>query len=236
METGLSSIVAFILAGGLGTRLKSVVSDRPKPMALVRGVPFLEVLIDSFVSKGIKDFVLLTGYKSHMIEEHFREHYSSVRVRFSCEQTPLGTGGPVKQAEQLATEPSLLVNGDTFFDVDLDELHRFHVAKRALVTLSLLRVDDVGRYGAVKVDEQGRILGFVEKTPGPRGPGLINGGVSMLSLDFILGLPEGKPFSMEQEIFPLLCDSGRMFGLRQQRAFFDIGTPESYRDFLSFAR
>ncbi len=237
MRNKLGSLVAFILAGGLGTRLRSVVSDRPKPMALVGGVPFLELLVNSLAAKGIGDFVLLTGYKSEMIEDHFRDRYPSLRLRFSREEAPLGTGGPVKRAEHLATDPTVLVNGDTFFDVNLDDLYRFHMEKQAQVTLSLLKVDDLSRYGAVTLNKLGQVLGFVEKTGGPGGPGgpgLINGGVSMLSLDFIRGLPEGRPFSMEQEIFPPLCDSGRIFGLAQQRSFFDIGTPESYRDFASF--
>ncbi len=236
MHSACLPLVAFVLAGGLGTRLRSVVSDRPKPMALVDGVPFLELLIDSLAGKGVREFVLLTGYKSEMIEEHFRDRYSDLRVSFSREHEPLGTGGPVKQAEPFATDPTLLVNGDTFFDVDLDALYRFHVEKQAMVTLSLLRVEDVSRYGSVVVDVQGRITGFFEKDQGPGGPGLINGGISLLSLEFIRGLPGRRAFSMEKEIFPALCSSGRMYGLAQQRAFFDIGTPESYRDFESFVR
>ncbi|MEW6351736.1 MAG: nucleotidyltransferase family protein [Thermodesulfobacteriota bacterium] len=228
--------VAFVLAGGLGTRLRSVVSDRPKPMALVAGVPFLELLIDSLASKGVRDIVLLTGYQADMIEEHFRNRYADLRVRFSHEHEPLGTGGPVKLAEPYAGDPTLLVNGDTFFDVDLDALYGFHKEKQATVTLSLLRVDDVSRYGVVHIDAQGRIRAFFEKDQGPGGPGLINGGVSLLSLEFIRGLPAGRSFSMEKEIFPALCTSGTMCGLAQPGAFFDIGTPESYHDFEAFVR
>jgi len=113
---------------------------------------------------------------------------------------PLGTGGPVKQAELLASDPSILVNGDTFFDVDLEALYRFHTEKAASVTLSLLQVEDVSRYGAVTTDEHGQVRGLRRENQGPAGPGLINGGVSMLSVDFIRSLPAARPFSMEQEI------------------------------------
>ncbi len=229
--------VAFVLAGGLGTRLRSVVSDRPKPMALVDGVPFLEILIESLAEKGVRKFVVLTGYLGEMIEEHFcRASQRGITIRFSREEIPLGTGGPVKHAEQWATDPTLLVNGDTFFDGDLDELYRFHGEKRAKVTLSLFRVDEVGRYGSVEVDDGGMVRGFKEKAEGRSGQGLINAGLSLLSLDTIHDLPQGKPFSMERDIFPSLARTGGIAGMCLDRPFFDIGTPESYRDFELFMR
>jgi D-glycero-alpha-D-manno-heptose 1-phosphate guanylyltransferase len=227
---------AMILVGGFGTRLRSVVSDRPKPMALVGEKPFLEILVDSFASKGVRDFVMLAGYKSDMIRQHFEmRQYHDVNIRFSPEHVPLGTGGSVRNAAKFATDPTLVANGDTFFDADLEKLFRYHKDNRAEVTLSLVRVEDVSRYGAVVPDGQGRVIGFTEKGEGGTGPGLINGGLSLMSRDFIMGLPDGVPFSMEREIFPSLARSGRMFGLAQERPFFDIGTPESYAAFQSFA-
>jgi len=228
----------MILVGGLGTRLRTVVSDRPKPMAIVGGKPFLEVLINWLAAKGVRDFVLLTGYMGEMIEEHFSSGRlrSDLRVRFSREATPLGTGGAVRNAAQFATESTLVVNGDTFFDADLEELFRYHAEHGGDVTLSLRRVDDKSRYGSVVVDERGAVTGFAEKGQGARGAGLINAGVSMVARSFILALPRGVPFSMEQDVFPSLAESGRMFGLVQDRPFFDIGTPESYQAFVSYAR
>ena len=228
-------ISALVLAGGMGTRLRSVVSDRPKPMALVKGVPFIQLLIESLAAKGIRDFVLLVGYMAEVIESHFKEHSGKkFTIRFSREQTPLGTGGAVKKSEAFATDPSLLVNGDTFFDGDVEALLRFHNEKAADVTLSLLPVDDVSRYGSVTVDEYGGITGFREKHEGNSGPGLINAGFSLISKEFVRGLPKNRAFSMEREIFPLLAGSGRMFGLTMNRPFFDIGTPESYDAFKKF--
>jgi len=228
---------AMILAGGMGKRLRPVVSDRPKPLAAVEEQPFLEVLIRTIARKGVKRFVLLTGYLSEMIEDHFNAVIvPGVSIVFSREDTPLGTGGAVKNAEAHATEPTLLVNGDTFFDADVDRLYRFHKEKSPLVTLSLRLVDDASRYGSVMMDDTGLVTGFREKAETRGSPGLINAGLSLLSLEFISALPAGRSFSMEQEVFPLIAGSGRMAGLRQDGAFFDIGTPESYEQFKSYVR
>jgi D-glycero-alpha-D-manno-heptose 1-phosphate guanylyltransferase len=226
----------MILAGGLGTRLRSVVKDRPKPMATIQGVPFLEILIRSLAKKGVQHFVLLTGYQGELIENYFRNRQEpDIRIIMSHESEPLGTGGAVKNAEKFVTDPSLLVNGDTFFDADVKELYRFHVDRDSKVTLSLRQVDDVSRYGSVIIGDNGVITGFREKEPGPGRPGLINAGLSFLSKDFIHSLPDG-PFSMETDIFPKLVGTGEMFGLSQEGSFFDIGTPESYEAFKQFVK
>jgi D-glycero-alpha-D-manno-heptose 1-phosphate guanylyltransferase len=230
-------LTAFILAGGLGTRLRQVVSDRPKPMALVQGAPFLELLMQSLFGKGVTRFVLLVGHMAESIEHYFTGWNSPlVDVSFSREHSPLGTGGAVKHAERFATDPTLLINGDTYYDADLDDLLRFHQTTRAGATLSLMPVDDARRYGAVDVDASGKVLGFHEKREGGAGPGVINAGCSLLAEEFIHGLPPGRAFSMEQEAFPDLALRGRLFGLCRERAFFDIGTPESYEAFQRFVQ
>jgi len=227
---------AMILAGGLGTRLRSVVNDRPKPMAAIEGVPFLEILIQSLATKGVRDFVFLIGYQAGSIENYFKTHQKrDVKILLSTESEPLGTGGAVKNAERFATDPSLLVNGDTFFDVDVEELYHFHLDRQSTLTLSLHQVDDVSRYGSVIINEHGVITGFREKEPGAGKPGLINAGLSFLAKDFIHSLPDG-PFSMETDVFPKLVGTGQMFGLRQEGPFFDIGTPESYEAFTEFVK
>jgi len=206
-------------------------------MAAVGEAPFLEMVINLLAGQGVQDIMILTSYRAEMVEDFFRDKFPGpTRIRFWRDPTPLGTGGAVRNAAKFATDPTLLVNGDTFFDVDLDMLLQFHLHKGAAVTFSLMRVDDVGRYGSVLVDQDGRITGFTEKDEGPAGPGLINGGVTLLSKEFILGLPENRAFSMEREIYPSFVKSGKMFGLLQERAFFDIGTPESYKAFQEFAK
>jgi len=227
--------MAMILAGGLGVRLRPVLSDRPKPLALVHGVPFIDILIDSLASKGVRRFAILTGYMGHMIEEHLKDKYGNkLDIAFSQEEEPLGTGGAVRHAARFATDSTLLVNGDTFFDADLDRLSRFHSEKGARASLSLVKAQDPGRYGSVEVDQNGRVTGFREKDASSSGPGLVNAGVSMLSKGFILDLPDIGRFSMEKDVFPKVAARGELFALCQDRAFFDIGTPESYEAFQAF--
>ena len=212
-------------------------ADRPKPLAMIGDTPFLQILVRLLADRGVKDFVLLTGYMSEMIEEHFLgEPSDGLNIRISREPEPLGTGGAVKLAESFATDPTLLVNGDTYLDCDLRALWAFHRDKAAAVTLSLRQVDDVSRYGCVAVNHDGFVIGFTEKQEGAVRPGLINAGVSLFSRDLIERLPAGRAFSMEKEIFPSLAKSGKMAGLRQDGDFFDIGTPDSYEDFKEFIR
>ena len=123
-------------------------------MALVNDAPFIEILIDSLAAKGVREFVLLVGYMADIIENHFAARNDrDLKIKFSYEQTPLGTGGAVKNAEDFASDPSLLINGDTFFDGDIHQLLQFHREKAADVTLSLLPVRDAGRYGSVTLNE-----------------------------------------------------------------------------------
>lgn len=238
MNTSLTQelpICAFVLAGGVGSRLKSVVSDRPKPMAMVGDRPFLEIIVNFLSRQGISRIVLLTGFMSEYIEK-FASGYrtSDITIQISREREPLGTGGAVKYAQEFATDPTLLVNGDTYFEADIASLCQFHVKKDSEVTLSLCEVPDVSRYGSVLLDEDGLIRSFKEKSTETGGPGIINAGFSMISYGLISRLPSGRAFSMEREIFPTLMSSGRMHGLKQKGTFFDIGTPESYLEFKKF--
>jgi D-glycero-alpha-D-manno-heptose 1-phosphate guanylyltransferase len=227
----------FILAGGLGNRLRMVVSDRPKPMADVLGVPFLEILTRLLEGKGVRKFVMLVGYKAHAIEEYFtKSKFPDLEINFSYEPEPLGTGGAVKNALKFATDPTLLVNGDTYLDADIKGLYDFHLSKKADATISLYRVSDVSRYGSISLNHNGMVTRFKEKSKISGNSGLINAGVTLISSSLINKLPDKKTFSMESEIFPDLVNSGRMFGLEQKGPFFDIGTPESYHEFQEFVR
>jgi NDP-sugar pyrophosphorylase family protein len=226
---------AFVLAGGLGTRLKAVLSNCPKPMAPVDDKPFLEILIESLFQKGLRNIVLLTGYMADVIEEHFQS-VSPFSIKFSREPIPLGTGGAVKNAEVLATDPTLLVNGDTFFDADLEGLFNWHTKMRVAATLSLVEVENTSRFGSVSLHPNGLVEGFQEKDTRNERRGFINAGFTLLSLETIKCLPAQHQFSMEHEIFPLLAQSHQMTGFVQQGSFFDIGTPDSYEQFKSYYR
>jgi NDP-sugar pyrophosphorylase family protein len=203
-------------------------------MADVCGIPFLEIVVRNLIEKGARRFVLLTGYMSPYIEAHFADFDPEISIEIAREQAPLGTGGAVKAAEHFAGDPTLLVNGDTFFDVELGFFLDFFRARKPDAALSLFQVPDAGRYGMVGINEDYVITSFAEKAPAAAGTsGLINAGVTLLSRAFIHALPTGA-FSMERDIFPGFVSTGRLLGFPQNRAFFDIGAPESYAAFARF--
>lgn len=218
---------ALILCGGLGTRLQSAVPDRPKSMAPIRGKPFLEILLRSLKAKGIDDFVLATGHLSGQIEDYCTDGSCwGVKVRYSREATPLGTGGAVKLAEPVLADRFLVLNGDTFVDFDPAALEKKLEATGAPLVLALRQVDDPERYGAVTTAPDGRVQAFVEK--GVKTGQHINAGVYLVRKE-ALGLMEaGKPVSLEKEWMPKLMQRG-IYGVETGGMFIDIGIPEDYR-------
>ena len=221
---------AVVLAGGFGTRLASVVSDVPKPMAPVAGRPFLELLLDRLIVQGITRVVLAVGHKREAIESHFRDRYRSLSVRYSIENEPLGTGGALRQAfDENQLKRALALNGDTYCTADLGELGRAHLAAGRPATLTLVPMEDAGRYGAVELDQNKRIAAFCEKSPQPKA-GLINAGIYALDRDvFELAAGERK-FSFEQSILQAHAASAGFAGhIAGGALFIDIGVPDDYR-------
>jgi D-glycero-alpha-D-manno-heptose 1-phosphate guanylyltransferase len=219
-------VKVIILAGGFGTRLQSVVKDLPKPMALVNGQPFLELLIRKLKGYGITDIVLSVGYMRDLICDYFGNGtVLGVTINYSAETSPLGTGGAIRTAmERFPAERYLVMNGDSLFDYDLDELLTFHQARHALLTIALAEVADKSRYGAVELDANGKITCFAEK--GAAGDGLINAGVYLLEQQVREMFP-AEVCSFEQDLLrPMVGD--RLYGLPQQGFFIDIGLPEDY--------
>lgn len=223
----LKPIAAAILAGGLGTRLRSVVSDRPKVLAEIHGRPFLTYLLDEIASVGIEHAVLCTGYKAEMVRQILGDDYRGVHLSYSEEANPLGTGGALRQAlPNLMTSTALVLNGDSFCHTDLAEFHAWHVAHGAQTSLLLAQVPDTTRYGNVMIDDIGRVLEFSEKGQ-HHGPGFINAGVYLLSRELIADIPPGRAVSLEREVFPGWVGHG-LYGYAGGREFIDIGTPESF--------
>jgi NDP-sugar pyrophosphorylase family protein len=215
---------AFVLCGGLGTRLRPVLSDRPKSMALVGGVPFLQLLLESVRSQGVDQIILGTGYMAEQIEDFFRDGGDlALRISYSREHEPLGTGGALKLAEPLLSDPMVVLNGDSYVKWSLAaawELFRKHDASLVMV---LQTVPDVSRYGSVAVAPDGRVTEFVEK--GARaGAGLINAGVYLLRKEIVSALPNGRAISLERDVFPGLL-AGKIYGLMSDGLFIDIGVP-----------
>jgi NDP-sugar pyrophosphorylase family protein len=237
--TDLSHITAAILAGGPGTRLASVVSDRPKSLALVRGRPFLAWVLDQLGGAGIREVVLCTGYMADVMEKTLGGSHGPVRMRYSRESSPLGTAGAVRFAlPMLNSDPVLVLNGDSYWDVDLPAMLEFHNRHLSPATLLLSRVPDISRFGHVEFDESHRITRYAEKSISPAQaapaiPGWINAGVYLLSRGFIETIPQGRAVSMEREIFPPAVRDG-LYAFCSSGRFIDIGTPDSYRDADSF--
>ena len=220
----------LILAGGLGTRLRRIISDQPKPMILIADRPFLEYLILQLKRYSLTDIVLCTGHLGEQIREYFGDGGRwGVQITYSYEKRPLGTGGAIKLAERLIKEDNFLVmNGDSFLDVDPNRLIEYHLTREALVTTALVEVEDPRRYGAVEVNENGEIKSFVEKCQEETtGLKLINGGIYVLNREIFRYIPEGT-VSLEKEVFPKLIGKG-FYGMLTKGYFIDIGVPEDYK-------
>lgn len=225
----LSHITAAILAGGLGTRLRSVVPDKPKVLAEVSGRAFIEYLLDQLADAGAGDVILCVGYKGEMVSQHLGEKYRSLRLHYSYETTPLGTGGALRLALPLVRSESLLVmNGDSYCNSRLPEFAAWHEQHRSAATLLLSHTEDTRRYGRVDVDEQGALVRFQEKAD-TEGPGWVNAGLYLLRRPVLEEIPDGKAVSIEREIFPRWIGRG-LHGYRSEGRLWDIGVPDAYAE------
>lgn len=228
METkdAWASVTPVILAGGLGTRLRSAVADRPKVLAEIHGRPFLSFLLGQLLNAGFGHAVLCTGYMAEQVQAVLGESYKQLRLSYSKETALLGTGGAVRLAlPAISSEWLLVMNGDSYCDVSLAEFWSWHSGRGAPATLLLTRVPDTGRFGQVQVDANGRILSFEEK--GKRsGPGWINAGMYFLRRAMIEALPPGSIISLERNVFPALIGNG-LCGYCSSAPFLDIGIPEA---------
>jgi len=220
---------AILLVGGLGTRLRSVVPSTPKVLASIGERSFLELLVRRLRSQGISHLVMCTGYLADQIESKFGDGRAwDVSIEYSNEEMPLGTAGAVKLAKRfLAHTPEFLVlNGDSFLEVNFQSLMAFHQQHDgAVVTMAVLRVENASRYGTVHLDASGRVTGFAEKT-GSEIPGIVNGGIYVFNHSVLQHIPEG-PASLERDVFPRLIDQG-VYAQEQDGMFIDIGTPQDY--------
>lgn len=217
---------AIILAGGFGTRLRSVVSDVPKPMAPVAGRPFLSYLLDDLVRQEYRHVVLATGYMHEKVEEYFGRDYRGMAIDYARETSPLGTGGAIVNGLQHCTEDWITVlNGDTLFKADHGQLlHKAALAGR--LTILLRAVPDAGRYGSVVTDPAtGRITAFCEKNPEIK-QGLINAGVYRMRRSLLDGWVLGQKFSFEKEVLQTLSEP--FYAYACDGYFIDIGIPEDY--------
>ncbi|MDR1632009.1 MAG: nucleotidyltransferase family protein [Dysgonamonadaceae bacterium] len=216
---------AIILAGGMGTRLRPVVSDIPKCMAPVAGRPFLHYLLTALESAGFDHIILSLGYKHEVVEEYVLHNEWKMKITSVVEPRPLGTGGAVKFAlSESSCENVFILNGDTFLDVNYRQMFDFHVQTNAKATLALKEMRDFDRYGAIETDEASRIVRFIEKQYCRKA--LINAGVYILDKTALTGFPE--TFSLEKDFFEQTVAEGCLFGSPAEGYFIDIGIPDDY--------
>src|SRR5262249_30052439 len=221
-------IPVLLLVGGLGTRLRSVLSDKPKPLAPIGGISFLELLVMQVSSQGLRRLVMCTGFKAGQIQQEFGDGRKwNVTLHYSEEERPLGTAGAIKLAERFVPPAPYFVvmNGDSFLELDLHRLIRFHREYGGSASIAVRRVSDAARYGTVHLDQKNRVVRFTEKMGIPE-PGVINGGVYVFHRDILDRIPDG-PSSLEKDVLPDLLNQ-RIFALEQDGMFIDIGTPEDY--------
>jgi len=218
---------AIVLVGGLGTRLRAVVSDVPKPLAPVAGRPFVAWMLDQLAACGIRRTILAAGYMAECVESMIGQHWNGMALDYSIEDQPLGTGGAVRKAAAMLQGDTgvHVVNGDTFLRYQPAALEQATRRAGASLGIALAHVTDVARYGAVDVRD-GEVIGFREK--GSHGPGLINAGCYYLDDAALRALPAKACFSLEADV--LAPNAGRGIAVLAQTAdFIDIGVPDDYR-------
>ncbi|HRH60567.1 MAG TPA: nucleotidyltransferase family protein [Chitinophagaceae bacterium] len=218
---------AIILAGGLGTRLRTVLPDTPKCMALVNGKPFIAYVIEYFQSQGIEKFIFALGYKHEIIQEYLSEKFSIFNFQFSIESEPLGTGGAIQLACKAATQKNVVVvNGDTLFKADIQKQMAFHESHHADCTLGLKLMQQFERYGVVELNEDNSIKNFKEKQYYEEG--FINCGLYILNREKFLNEHLPERFSFEKDYLEKYYSQHKMFGCMQDAYFIDIGIPQDY--------
>lgn len=216
---------AVILAGGLGSRLRTAVPNIPKPMAPIQGRPFLEILLGSLAGKGFRRTVLSLGYMAETISSHFGASFARMDLAYVVEDSPLGTGGAVRLAmTECSVDHVFVFNGDTYVDLDVESVEQLWQAKHRTILVGQ-RVEDSGRYGRLLVSK-GHLCGFSEK--GVAGPGIINAGCYVIGTKQLDGWPLNTPFSLEVDYLTPSIAAEQVELFQTSGLFIDIGVPEDF--------
>ncbi len=222
---------AVILAGGFGTRLRPLSCTRPKLLFPLANQPILDWTVKALSESGVDTVILAVNYMAEAIVRHMGVSKYGVSIIYSREERPLGTGGPIKRAENIIgrEEPFLAMNGDVICEVDYKAMVERHVEAGAVATLALVEVERPERFGVVQLDDEGRIVRFVEKPRPETAPSrLVNAGIYVLSPEVFDYIPESRPVSIEREVFPKLAEEGVLYGHRIPGPWIDIGVPDDY--------
>lgn len=222
---------ALVLAGGFGTRLRPLSCTRPKMLFPLANQTLLDWTLKNLSEGGVDTVVLAVNYMAEALVRYFGPTKFDLGIIYSREGRPLGTGGPIKKAEDLLVddEPFLVLNGDVISDIDYRRIVEYHKSKGAAATIALIRVPDPSRYGAVEMDTEGRVLRFVEKPEKGEAPSnLINAGIYVFEKEVVDYIPAERKVSTEKEVFPILAKEGKLYGLEIHGLWLDIGVPEAY--------
>ncbi|WP_424193356.1 nucleotidyltransferase family protein [Ampullimonas aquatilis] len=231
----LENYDVIILAGGLGTRLRSVVPDLPKPMAPVAGKPFLAHLLNQLSKESVKRVILSVGYKANLISQHFGKNFEQIELIYAQEESALGTGGAIAYSlKKTKSDYALVLNGDTFLKMDYADFIHSCIEFNSPLGVAIRYVPDTTRYGRCELTNK-RLTSFNEKTSCR--PGWINGGVYCIKKDLFTNNPAHENFSFEQDFISNNLDKIKIFGYETEGYFIDIGIPSDYQqaqsDFLS---
>ena len=220
---------ALVLAGGEGTRLRPLTLTTPKPVLPLAGRPFLSFMLDWLHGHGVDEAILSLGFLSDAVHAVLGDIQSGMRLRYVHEDEPLGTAGPIRLAadEGILADRFLVLNGDVLTDMDLTAEIGQHERTGAAGTLALIEVDDVSSYGVVSTDDEGKVLEFREKAPGPAPTNRINAGAYVIEKSVVDLIPAGRAVSFEREVFPQMVGRG-LYGWAADGYWIDIGTPERY--------
>ena len=223
---------ALILAGGFGTRLRPLSCTRPKLMFPVLNREMLDWTLEALSKSGVDRVILAVNHMADALERAFRYSRYGMEIVYSRESRPLGTGGPIKNAEGFLVEdgePFFVLNGDVLSDVDYGKLYEFHEEKGAAATVALHEVEDPSRFGVVELNEKGQVMKFVEKPRPEEAPSkLVNAGVYIMNQEILGRIPRGRKVSTERDVFPALARDGTLYGYKFDGMWVDIGVPEDF--------
>jgi len=230
-------ITAVVLCGGLGTRLREVLPNKPKVLAEINGVPFIYYLLRKIEKTGCRNVILCTGHLAEQVESLLGYEYGELTIVYSKETSPMGTGGALLNAEQyITTNYVLVMNGDSFVECDLRDYYYWHIQVGAKLSMIVKKTSDTSRYGSLSLSAERQITKFQEKVCNYKREGkFINVGVYLMDHRILQKIPKKLPVSLEKEVFPKLLSEG-VFGYRIDGRFIDIGTPQSLAEAQEYFR
>lgn len=231
-----SNIDVIILCGGAGTRFRAVSSDKPKTMADINGKPFLDVLLDYYLTRGFEKFILCIGHLADYIKNYYKNSIFSKYITYSEEKSPLGTGGAIKNAEPfISCKNFLVINGDSFCDINPHNLLDFHMQKKgSLISIGLTAADDRRDTGNIEINKASSLITAFQEKINTEKKLFINTGIYAFKKIALNMIPANSNFSLEFSLFPKIAEKNGLYGFITDKKLIDIGTPERYQEAKTF--